>query len=190
MVPDTSSNRWLDTETKACLQRSPPLKLSPPTTERFSIVVLYWEPFSDQRRRVRAFERVLRTTLTDAEFEASRRLPFVVKRGLTLSDAMLAQFELICCDIASVLIADPVISAAEPQYLADLYNSLIRSDEFATLRISVTAIPPNELGRQFVQQFIGNGNPSLPHTMRIMLKKARIMTHWAGKIGAAVSAVR
>ena len=187
MAHDTPSNRWLDTETKACLRRLPPLKLSPPTAESFSVVVLYWEPGSDQGRRVRAFERALRTPRMDAEFEASRRLPFVVKRGLALPDAMLVQFELICCDIASVFIADPVISGAERQHLADLYNSLIRSDEFATLEISVTAIPSNELGRQFVRQFIGDDMPPLPHAMLIMLKKARIMTHWAAKIGVTLS---
>ena len=179
-------NQWLDLETKACLQQSPPSKLAPPTTRAFSVVVLRVAPSPGHSRHVRAFERVLRTSHTDAEFQTTRHVPFVVKRELTLADAMLAQFEFICCDIISVFISDEVLSNAESQYLADLYNTLIHSDEFATVALLVTHIPPNEAGNEFFQQFIGDRLLPLPHKMMATQKKARIMTHWARKVGAVV----
>ena len=115
-------------------------------------------------------------------------MPFVIKRELILADAMLAQFELICCDIISVFISDEVMSNAEPQYLAELYNALIQSDEFATVALLVTDIPSTEPGKEFFQQFIGDSLLPLPYKMMTTRKKARIMTHWARKVGAVVSA--
>jgi hypothetical protein len=179
-------NRWLDTETKAFLQQLPPLKLAPANTETFSIVVLREEsePISD--RCVRAFERILRTTRIEAESQTTKTPPFVVRRALALTDAILAQFELVCCDIVSVFLADPVASDAEPAYLADLYHLLTQSDEFARVTVLVNWIPPDEAGDEFVDQFIGTRAAQMPYRMMTTRKKARIMDHWAKKIGGDV----
>jgi len=79
---------WLDTETKAVLQQVPPQKLAPAITETFSVVVLSFDSHGDHTRHVRAFDRVLRTSFTDAELQTRRKPPFVVKRELTAADAI------------------------------------------------------------------------------------------------------
>jgi hypothetical protein len=177
---------WLDTETKAALQKVPPEKLAPATTDTFAVVVLSRSSSADQSRRIRAFDRILRTSLSDAESQTRRSPPFVVKRELTLADAMLAQFELICCDIISIFLSDDVVSNAEPEYLALLYRSVAHADEFQTVSVSVVSIPDNDDGNAFAEQFIGPRVGQLPFDVVAMRKKARIMMHWAVKIGAEV----
>lgn len=177
---------WLDTETKAMLQQVPPEKLAPATTETFSLVVLAFDTAGDHNRSVRAFDRVLRTSLHDATRQTSRKPPFVVKHGLTLPDAVLAQFELACCDIISVFIADPVVADAEPRFLAEFYRILVHADEFEKVSVLLVSVPDSPEGLAFVQQFVSNDMPALPYEMVAMRKKARIMLHWAKKIDARV----
>ena len=181
----TADTSWLDTETKAALQQLPPQKLVPATTETFSVVILSCDARGDHTRQTRAFDCVLHTSLDDAEFQTRRRPPFVVKGELTMADAMLAQFELACCDIVSVFISDGVLSTAEPSYLAELYGSLIHADEFDKVSLRVFSVPENAEGCVFVRQFIGDAVPLLPYDMIAMRKKARIMTHWAKKVGVS-----
>jgi len=185
-TPDGTS--WLDTETKAALQKLPPEKLAPATTDTFAVVVLSLGSPHDRVRHVRAFDRVLRTSLEDAERQITRTPPFVIKRELTLSDAMLAQFELVCSDIVSIFLSDDVVANAEPDYLASLYRSVAHAAEFQALSVRVHSIPNDEDGLAFAEQFIGPSLPLLPFEMIAMRKKARIMTHWANKIGAKVEA--
>ncbi len=177
---------WLDTETKACLQQLPPSKLAPADTDTFSLVVLRRHPQTDPRRQAAAFERVLQTTLGDAKHLTTAPPPFILKHGLSLSDALLGQFELICCDIVSVFLADEVVAHAEPQYLADLYHDLLDSDEFATVSIRIIAIPSSAESDAFVKRFIGDAPLSLPCQMYVTRKKSRIMRHWARKLGGMV----
>lgn len=179
-------NHWLDTETKTCLQQAPPERLTAAATEPFFVVVLLCPSGAKHVRRVRAFDRVLQTSRIDAEIQTTRPPPFILSRDLTLSDAMLAQFELISCDIVSVFISDTVMSSADPQYLADLYGALIRSDEFAMVTRLVMSVPQDQAGDQFIRQFIGDERPIMPYTMLMTRKKARIMGHWATKIGAVL----
>ncbi len=87
---------------------------------------------------------------------------------------------------AVVFIADTVMSNAEPQYLTDVYRSLVRSIEFARVPLVINSVPDNEAGVSFLQQFIGADFLMLPHRMMTPLKKARIMSQWAGKIDADV----
>ncbi|MDZ7618856.1 MAG: hypothetical protein U1E05_17770 [Patescibacteria group bacterium] len=184
---DTPRNSaWLDTETKAALQKLVPEELAPATTDTFAVVVLSQGSPDNRVRRTRAFDRVLRSTLLDAERQTESHPPFVVKRGLTLSDAMLAQFELICCDIISVFLSDHVVSNAEPEYLASLYRGVAQADEFEALSVRVVSIPADDAGLAFSEQFIGSRAAAVPFDMVAMRKKARIMIHWAEKIGANV----
>ncbi len=189
-MSDTHTRDWLDTETKAYLQQSPPSKLAPSTIGSFSLVVLRRDPLPDRRRQAQAFERVLEGPSKDGALFTTARVPFVLKRGLILSDAMLGQFELICCDIVSVFLADEVALSADPKYLADLYRDLLASDEFAMVTVSVTALPPGNSGLEFVRRFIADSPPPLPHRMRATRKKTRIMRHWARKLGGTVSEER
>jgi hypothetical protein len=183
-TPDSTS--WLDPETKAALQKLPPEKLAPTTTDTFAVVVLSRGSPKDRVRHVRAFDKVLRMSLQDAERQTALMPPFVVKRELTLGDAMLAQFELVCADIISIFLSDDVVANAEPDYLASLYRGVANADEFQTVSIRVESIPDNDDGHAFAEQFIGPTMPELPIEIIAMRKKARIMTHWANKIGAIV----
>lgn len=180
-------NSWIDAQTKAVLQQVPPQKAAPASTDTFSVVVLSCEAMVEHARHVRAFHRVLGTSLIDAEFQTTRRPPFILKREFTASGAMLAQFELVCCDIVSVFISDAVMSDADPSYLAELYGSLARADEFEEVGVRVVSIPPHGAGRAFLEQFVGDGTPCLPYDMVATRKKARLMTHWATKVGAKVA---
>ncbi len=186
-MSDPHTRDGLDTETKACLQPSPPSKLAPSTIGSFSLVVLRRDPLTDRRRQAQAFERVLGTPLGDAKRLTTAPLPFVLKRGLILSDAMLKQSQLVCCDIVSVFLADEVALSADPKYLGDLYRDLLASDEFAMVTVSVTALPPGVAGEGFVQYFIGEKCPTLPYRMRATRKKLRMMRRIARELGGTVS---
>ena len=184
---DTPQNStWLDTETKAALRKLPPEKIAPATTDTFAVVVLSQGSLDNRVRQTRAFDRVLRTSLLDAEYQTKRSPPFVVKRELALADAMLAQFELICCDIISVFLSDEVVSNAEPEYLASLYRGVAHADEFQDVLVRVDSIPDDAAGHAFSDQFIGSGAAAVPFDIVAMQKKARIMSHWAENIGANV----
>ncbi|MHB1035475.1 MAG: hypothetical protein ACYC35_12135 [Pirellulales bacterium] len=142
---------------------------------------------ADRPWQARAFHRVLQTSLAEAQLQTFRNGPFVLRDKLTLTDAMFGQFELISADIVSVFIADEVMANAKPAYLAALFRDLRASDEFALVAISVVTIPHGEAGAAFFEQFLGACRPALPHRVETTRKKARIMTHWAAKLGGAVS---
>ena len=90
----SESTEWLDTQTKMQLAADPPDKLAPPTVGGFSLVLLNRGP---NRQRV---EGVLRT-LVDDPTSIVTKCPCIVRRGLSLADALLGQFELICADSIS-----------------------------------------------------------------------------------------
>ncbi len=91
---------WLDTETKALLQKSPPKKLAPPDTAMFSLVLLSIYRH-DIEREIRAIRRILQTSNVEARHLLGKPLPVRITEGLTHSDALLGQFELISCDSVS-----------------------------------------------------------------------------------------
>ena len=86
---------WLDTETKALLQRSPPEKLVPPDTATFALVLLAVRGH-DRHVLANAVQRATQVSADEARRIVSHRLPLPVKQGLTYLDAQIAQFELIC----------------------------------------------------------------------------------------------
>ena len=79
-------------------------------------------------------------------------------------------------------------------YLAQLYQQFLQSPEFENVNVIVASVPPTALGEQFIDQFLGETDiiPRLViagmHSCResMMRKKARIMAHWAEKIGAKI----
>jgi len=94
-------SRWLDAETKALLQDSPPDKLAPPDMVGFTLVLLSIFRH-DNSRLARAFARILRISLEDARIRLTCSLPTPVKTGLSYIEAVGGQFELIACDAISV----------------------------------------------------------------------------------------
>ena len=177
---------WLDTETKALLQKSPPKKLAPPDTDAFSLVLLSIYRH-DIKREIRAVQRIVQTSHVEARRLLGQPLPVRITEGLTHNDALLGQFELISCNSVSVFIEDVVVNGASQDYLDTLYRQLLSSDEFQEVAVRVVSLPENNQGNKFVDQFIGDELTDFPRDLRTLRKKARIMQHWAAKIGGAVS---
>jgi hypothetical protein len=176
---------WLDTETKALLQRSPPEKLAPPDTAAFTLVLLALGGH-DHRAIVEAVQRAAQVSAAEAEGILGGRLPASVKKGLSYSDAQIGQFELICCDAISVIIADEVVAGAPADYLMELYAKLQKIDEFRLVTVRIDLLPHSPSGQEFCKKFLGGKEPTAA-TMKVMRKKARVMQHWATRIGARMS---
>jgi len=101
---------------------------------------------------------------------------------------------LVCCDSISVFLKVEVLSSATGAYLARLYSQVQSSSEFEDVIVRVTAIPNTDQGKRIVQQFFGGAEKvsvadgtGYSYAGAMMRKKARIMAHWAGKIGAEVT---
>ena len=178
-------NTWLDTETKALLQRLPPEKLAPPDTGIFTLVLLAFQRKSLERL-VAAVERVREAARGEAIKVLALPLPTPIKRGLSHEDALLGQFDLIACDAVSVFLADEVVSDAPASYLTKLYADVRESLEFELVSVRIESVPSDTKGRNFLDRFIGVATPQLPRELTAMKKKARIMEHWAAKIGGRV----
>jgi len=173
---------WLDTQTKALLEGSPPEKLAPPDTRGFSVVLLAVRTRHEDRL-AEAVGRLLAGSDAGVERILARPLPVVLTKGLSHPDALLAQFELVACDCVSVFLADDVAEHATPGYLAELYERLLNSPEFGEVLVRIETLPQDVRAGEFLARFLGRGDCPLPAYRHMMRKKARIMQHWAAKIG-------
>lgn len=187
-----STSPWLDTETKAILQPSPPEKLAPPDTGMFTLVLL--QKGTDRAWLLRALMRMPGMRQERAVSLAAQPCPVPVARGLSLPDAILGQFELICCNAISVFLRDEIVFPGDRPYLTELYQQVESSPEFKTVTVTLGSFPDSAPSRQFLDQFLGPGDVTSAllagHLRResMMRKKARILEHWAEKIGAKVAA--
>jgi hypothetical protein len=121
--------------------------------------------------------------MEDAQAIVDGAWPATLQSGLSYEDALLGQFELIACDAISVFLADDVVAAAPAGYLKNLYSQLLRSSEFEAIPVRIEKIPPGPEGFEFLDRFLGPIGPRSPIEVQVMRKKARIMEHWANKIG-------
>ncbi len=112
--------------------------------------------------------------------------PFSVKRGLSHEDASFGQFELISCDSISVILTDEVFDGATQEYLNDLYGRLLQSSEFEIVALRIVFMPRTERGLNFIDQFVGDAPGWQTDELRVHRKKARIMKHWATRLGGVV----
>jgi hypothetical protein len=177
---------WLDTETKALLQRSPPEKLAPPDTATFALVLL---GFAVQNNSATSSFATHCIDLERAERLLSGPFPVCVRKGLSYSDAQIGQFELICRDAMSVIIADEVVAKAPADYLADLYAKLRKIDEFELVAVRIDSVPDSPSGQKFCNRFLNGWKPASSAAMELMRKKARIMQHWATRIGVRMTVI-
>jgi hypothetical protein len=177
--------KWLDTETRALLGGAPPEKNAPADTRAFALVLLAYRG-RDRQGLVKAVQRAMDASEQEAERLLRSPLPLVLKKGLTYADAQMGQFELICCDAVSVFIVDQVVAEAPADYLADVYSKLLRSEEFQWVCVRIESIPTDAPGREFCDRFLAGRRTGWPADMPLMRKKARIMLHWAAKIGVQV----
>jgi hypothetical protein len=175
-------SEWLDTQTQAILQGNDPPKFAPSVAADFSLVLL------DRGLCLERHQKAL-TKFFPPEKHVSipglleRACPLVIVSSISYGDAMLGQFELICADSISVVLRDEVASEGEPDYLENLFQMLRKSQEFETISVTLLKIPQNDHGNNFCDQFLGGVNVLPPISFTTTQKKARIMRHWAEKIG-------
>ena len=179
---------WLDTETKAILQREVEPKLAPPKAGEFGLVLL--RKGDDQPRLVRAICRINGCGERDAGVLARSAAPVTINAGLTEPEAIFGQFELICCDSVAVFVRSEVLTAPNQKgYLEFLFERVLQSPEFQPTRIEVFEVPATEAGEKFADQFLGSnygGNKVHEFSLWAPFKKARVMKHWASRVGARV----
>lgn len=113
---------WLDTETKAMLQPSPPEKQAPPDTATFGLVLLALQNEGGPGL-AETVERIRQCPREEAARILAQPLPVVLKRGLSLEDALIGQFELIACDAVSVFLADDVLEEASRSLASGFFIS-------------------------------------------------------------------
>ncbi len=180
---------WLDTETKSILWKEPAPKLAPPKAGEFALVLL--KEGKDFKRLVRALQRTNQCTEAQATELACSRLPYIVNHGLTEAEALYGQFELICCDSISAFIRSEILAGQNDEtYLQALLLQILASPEFQPVIAQIESIPNTELGEKFTDQFLGHTftqSAVYPKPLCITIKKARLMKHWADRIGAQMT---
>jgi hypothetical protein len=87
----------------------------------------------------------------------------------------------------SVIISDEVVAEAPADYLAELYAKLRKIDEFELVTVRMDFVPDSSRGQEFCNRFLNGWKPSSPTGMKLMRKKARIMQHWATRIGGRMT---
>jgi len=189
---DPEGSPWLDAETKAILQSVPPEECVALGVSGFTLVLL--ERGFQVDRLVRAFQRIH----LDPERAVNSLLfapcPTVVRSGLTLDQAIVGQFELVCCDCVSVFLRDEIAAEGTAEYLRSLYSRLRASPEFQPVFLAITLVPDTDAGRRFCDQFLSSalekrvryGSEGIVRD-RVFRKKARIMAHWASEMGVRLA---
>ena len=180
---------WLDTETKEILGRENEPKLAPPKAAEFGLVLI--RKGSERQRLVRAIRSINHCDEPSAMQLARQPVPVTINAGLSEEEALWGQFELICCDAAGIFIRSEILRKNGPDYLHALFLSILQSPEFQDARINVFDVPATESGREFVDQFLGPPPPGAKRRVSrfsvvVPFKKARIMSHWAARVGAQV----
>lgn len=178
---------WLDIQTQEFLQGDPPPKLAPRKVAEFGLVLL--RKGMDQQRLVRAISRINDCSDSAAASLARQPLPVTINLDLEHGDALLGQFELICCDSTAAFLSSEVLEQGDKSYLRSLFHRISESPEFKPCTLTIISIPTTEKGRKFADQFLGVAGTGLqelvfPFRIDVPFKKARIMKHWAGRIGA------
>lgn len=178
---------WLDPHTQELLEGVPPRKRAPPKTSEFGLVLI--RKGADERRLMRAISRINACDEEAAATQAARPAPVFVNLDLSYSDALLGQFELVCCDAVAAFLASEVLEQGDPRYLATLFARIRDSVEFRPTLVRILEIPRNDEGERFADQFLGVEDLALlTYSLELTapFKKARIMAHWAARIGGRV----
>ena len=179
---------WLDTETKAILQKANEPKLAPSRAAEFALVMVQKGP--DRQRLVRAISRINECSESKAAELAERPAPVTINSDLSEEDALFGQFELISCDSIGVFIRSEVLGQSGKGYIQALFGKILQSAEFKPVKVKVVEVPETESGQKFVDQFLGmtilRQKLVFPLSVEVPFKKARIMMHWATRVGAQV----
>src|SRR5262249_36228 len=112
---------WLDTETRAILQKNHEPKLPPPKAAEFALVLI--RKGTDDQRLVRAVQRINECSEAKANKLSRLPTPITINPGLTEAEALFGQFELICCDaIAAFIRSEVIMEQGERAYLHNLFQ--------------------------------------------------------------------
>ena len=179
---------WLDTQTKTLLQRDYEPPDAPAKVPDFALVM--GSLGVNKERILNAICKINNCRQT-AAIELMRQLhPVVINSDMTEEEAILGQFELICCDTISAVIRTEVADQGDREYLKELLETISQSPEFTPTPVRIEKVPMNEEGKRFVDQFLAMDperlQKRLPCTFTMPAKKARIMKHWAERVGARV----
>jgi hypothetical protein len=174
---------WLDTQTRVILEGVDSPRVAPSLDADFSLVLL------DRGRHLEHVERALSRIFEPEYYEKiphllAKTCPLIIESSISYEEASLGQFELICADSISVILRDDVALDGDYAYLENLYRSLRMSREFEHVTVTILSLPMDRRAQSFSDQFSGCENLVLPLALPTTRKKARIMQHWAGKIGA------
>jgi len=177
---------WLDTRTKEFLQWVQNDKLAPPKTAEFALVLL--RKGQDHERLVDAITQINKCSGPHAADLANRRTPVTINLDLTEEEALWGQFELICSDAISIFLRTEIVVQNDRLYLWPLFQKILQSSEFLPATVRISDVPETESGEMFVEQFLGRVPVKrvFPVAIGMPFKKARIMEHWARKIGAGL----
>jgi hypothetical protein len=179
---------WLDTETKAILHKASEPKRAPSRAAEFALVLV--KKGLDRPRLIRAISRINECSEETAAELADRPVPVAINCDLSEEDAVYGQFELISCDSIGVLVRSEVLGQNEKDYIHALFGKILQSAEFKPVKVKVVEVPDTEPGQKFVDQFLGPATPGrkpvFPLSVEVPFKKARIMMHWATRVGANV----
>lgn len=175
---------WLDTQTKELLQKVADEKLAPPKASEFALILLHKGPA--HQRLIQAIQQINECSERDALALAARSTPITIDPDLTEEEALWGQFELICSDAISIFLRSEVMGHNDQSYLRPLYKKIMESDEFKPTMVNLTEVPKSEQGQKFIEQFLGHSQPgqTFPLKLTVRFKKARIMEHWAARVGA------
>lgn len=176
----------LDPQTRELLERVPPERCAPAKTSEFGLVLV--GKGSSDRRLVRAILRINRCDENTAAALAQRPAPLFVNLDLDYGDAILGQFELVCCDAPAAILPSSVLERGDPRYLAELFADIAVSEEFRPTKVAIHELPADKEGTRFGDQFLGVKSSdfasiSFPLTFVASFKKVRM---WAERIGGRV----
>ncbi len=102
------------------------------------------------------------------------------------------EFELVCCDaVAAFIRSEVLLEPGQKDYLDALFQKVLHSPEFKPTRIDVLEVPATEAGEMSMDQFLGDPAPGEKRpidefSLWVPYKKARIMKHWADRVGAQI----
>jgi len=189
---DPEDSPWLDAQTRAILHPTPPEECVALGVSGFTLVLL--QKGFQHDRLTRALQRIRRDPERATTPVLFAPCPTRVRSGLSLEEAIVGQFELICCDCISVFVRDEIAADGATGYLRGLYSQLRSSPEFQPVFITITFVPDTDAGRRFCDQFLSTaqektiryGNEIVMKD-RVYQKKARMMAHWAVEIGVRLT---
>jgi hypothetical protein len=168
---------WLETDARALLWAEPPESAIAVGIVLYSLLLIQ---HGDDPSRTANVVAMIREQSPAIHAEYS----FVIAQQMALDEAVVGQLALACCGCVTAIVRDEVINSADPEYLQELHQQMLGSDEFQPVNATILSVPETDAGRRFCWQFLGLAKGlKAPTTKQIFLKTARLMDYCARNIG-------